>query len=384
MSGVWWVKDEELNAEQKGVINLHPDKSYLVIGPPGSGKTNLLLLRAKYLILAKKPNLVILSFTRSLGGFMSTGAFGYKVPPDRIRTSISWLMGLLYENGVKVDTDGLEFREARRKLIEEAQDVVQKRKLKNLYHSILLDEAQDYVKEELDLCRRLARTVFAVADSRQRIYSKSDHTDYLASVVDKSVTLKYHYRNGQEICKLADAIGAGYEDYLPMLPTANYDENARPSKVEPWPLASLEEQITKALEQLALQMKAYPGEMLAIVTPLVDSLEKVWQAVKTSPLKAHSFCLSGPDQDNFDTKKQICVCTLHAAKGLEFRAVHIVGADQIKRFPNQRNLAYMAVTRAKTSLSIYYSGSLPSFLDGAIEGIQPPSKLPQVKDVFGV
>lgn len=77
MNETWWVKPEQLDAEQKEVISLPLGQSYLIVGPPGSGKTNLLLLRASYLIRAGCPNVQIVVFTRSLERFIVDGAAKY-------------------------------------------------------------------------------------------------------------------------------------------------------------------------------------------------------------------------------------------------------------------------------------------------------------------
>jgi predicted AAA+ superfamily ATPase len=49
MESSWWKDISQLDEEQKKVISLDDDADHLVIGPPGCGKTNLLLLRASYL-----------------------------------------------------------------------------------------------------------------------------------------------------------------------------------------------------------------------------------------------------------------------------------------------------------------------------------------------
>ena len=45
----WWFDISDLDEDQTDVIELPPDGNYLILGPPGSGKTNLLLIRAEYL-----------------------------------------------------------------------------------------------------------------------------------------------------------------------------------------------------------------------------------------------------------------------------------------------------------------------------------------------
>ena len=47
----WWREQGELDEDQSKVIGLQEEGSFLVVGPPGSGKTNLLLLRANYLTI---------------------------------------------------------------------------------------------------------------------------------------------------------------------------------------------------------------------------------------------------------------------------------------------------------------------------------------------
>jgi superfamily I DNA and RNA helicase len=47
---------------------------HLVKGPPGSGKTNLLLLRGKQLIGSNVPDVIVVVHTRTLQEFIRSGA----------------------------------------------------------------------------------------------------------------------------------------------------------------------------------------------------------------------------------------------------------------------------------------------------------------------
>jgi superfamily I DNA and RNA helicase len=57
MNETWWLGEDQLDDDQKKIIALKLKGSHVITGPPGSGKTNLLLLRAKY--IACCPSIVV-------------------------------------------------------------------------------------------------------------------------------------------------------------------------------------------------------------------------------------------------------------------------------------------------------------------------------------
>lgn len=378
----WWVSEQELNDEQKVVVSLPPEGSHAVVGPPGSGKTNLLLLRANYIALAGHPNIQVVVFTRTLREFMATGAAQYAFPFGKVVTCRRWQDQLLYEYGIATDPPE-SFEEQRRYFLAKIQDLIEEKKLEHIYDAILLDEAQDYFPEEIEIFRTLARVLFIVADSRQKIYPGEDSLSAVRSAVDKIHRLRFHYRNGLAVCRLADALAKDSRDYEPLEGTCNYDEEARPSSVKSSSCGGPDDEADRIIEELSVQLKAYPGEFLGVATPRVQELEHIWQRIESSPLAGQAALLRRGQNTSIDASKPICVSTFHASKGLEYRALHLAGCEFLRRFRLQRNMAFTAVTRAKTSLSIYFSGELPGFFEGALEKQGPLPDLPKLKDVFG-
>ncbi len=67
----------------------------------------------------------------------------------------------------------------------------------------------------------------------------------------------------------------------------------------------------------------------------------------------------------------MCITTVQSCKGLEFRALHWLFADDTPYLTRQK--AYTVVTRAKTSLNVYRHGQLSALLAGAFP--PPPQRL---------
>jgi superfamily I DNA/RNA helicase len=382
MKDAWWVNAKELNGEQRDVITLPPDGSYLVTGPPGCGKTNLLVLRANYLTMRAHANILILVFTRTLQEFIRTGAQQYAFPNSSVVTSSSWERNLLREYGHDPDVQG-GFAQQRMELLARMKEMVDIKKLGHIYDAIFLDEAQDYLADEIELFRRLTPRLFAVADSRQRIYDVDDPIETLKRLTDKYCPLKYHYRCGRKICLAADSLRRGDYTYDPLEETFQYDEAKRPSTVESNKCSSLDEVAGLVLDRLKVQLQAYPEELLGVVAPRRDDAEYIGQRLLASEIGALCIVQNDTDYISFGENTSVCVCSLHAAKGLEFRTVHLVGAEGFPSFRDrQKRMSYTAITRAKTSLNLYSVDPLPGYLAQAVYDANPQPDPPDLDAVF--
>ena len=86
---LWWVQKDQLDADQMALIEQLPLRdSVLILGPPGCGKTNVLLRRAQFVRGQNMPNVLVLTFTRSLTEFVRTGcmdAQGREIFPRGLR-----------------------------------------------------------------------------------------------------------------------------------------------------------------------------------------------------------------------------------------------------------------------------------------------------------
>lgn len=384
MNETWWVKPNQLDEKQKAVIDLPLDESHIILGPPGSGKTNLLLLRGSQLVRSGKPNVLVLVFTRTLREFVATGGDNYAFSVDNIKTLNRWHFEFLRDHGITPETDS-DFTKERQKRLEQIQEVVARLQLSCLYDAIILDEAQDYLPEEVEVFLELGQVVFAAADSRQHIYSvKGGERLDLERLFENTYQLKHHYRNGQKICVVADELAKGWGGFDPLMPTCNYDEKRFPSSVAVQACPDLDAQVAQTITNLERQMKAYPDEYLGVLCPNRVTLKAVSKSLLNSRIGHRAVLQSGEEgYVAFEPEKPVCICTAHGAKGLEFRAAHILDTESMKKSPLNRNIAYMAVTRAKTSLTICHSKPLPAYLDSALTVIRGPVKQAGLEELFG-
>lgn len=379
MNNEWWVDIAKLDQDQEGILNLSLDEDHLVLGPPGSGKTNLLLLRANY-VSQVTPNILVVVFGRTLREFLVRGADQYKFDAERLKTSARCFYDILRDYGRDAPSDDLSFEEVRKELVERVRALRADLDAPP-FDAVFLDEAQDFLPDEIAVFKNLATRFFAVADSRQQLYRGGSCIEHLK---DSSTlhNLRFHYRNGVSICRLADSIGKGMPSYDQTLPTCRYPEDKIPSSFS-WIETDFDDQIKSIVATVGIQIKAFPNEMLAIICPKNSDVDRMHDALMSTPIANLIVKQSSAEgYSAFDPQMPVCLTTLHGCKGLEFRAVHGAMLESLRRFPLQRNLIFTLATRAKTTLTLY-GDPIPPFVKSAILSIEPPEHLPPISRAFG-
>jgi hypothetical protein len=234
--------------------------------------------------------------------------------------------------------------------------------------------------EEIELFRTLANELYASADPRQKIYAGPDSLPVLEKSVDEIHPLRYHYRLGHEICRVADSIFVGAQDE-PLYNTAQYKEKLRPSSADLIRCNNEEEQGAQIIDKLKVQLDAYPEELLGVMCPYAAQRDRIYDLISKSELG--DLAVNQSDDPTFEVDKPIYVSTLHSSKGLEYRANHLAFAESIRGWDYELNMTYTAVTRTKTALNVYALGQAPPYLVQAINSLKPAPTPPSVNDLFG-
>lgn len=381
MSDSWWKDEEDLVPDQAKLLDIDEDRNLLIKGPPGSGKTNLLLLRANQLYLGDYPNLHIVVFGSLLKQFIQLGGKQYDFPPEKIVTQAKLFNDILRAEGEGVDDDELEHDAARAERAKRLQRLVDEGRVGVQFEALLLDEAQDYTPQEIKLMSTLTEVLIATADARQQIYRVVDCSDELAACTDEIYPLTFHFRNGMAICRVADGIMKGAPGYVPLQKHMNYKEADYPSTFVPKGGLTLDEQIAAMATQIKDQRFAYPDDLVGVLCPRNEELDAIYVGLVHAGFESS---ITRANSKGFDPSKPIWLSTLTAAKGLEFRALHIAGLDYLYRTGGvQKRLIYTGITRAKTALTMYWHRSIPGYLESAIQGAAPPKGPVTKKQIFG-
>lgn len=369
MNRAWWRSLSELDAHQREFVDLPVEGKYLLVGPPGSGKTNLLLLRAQYFAGRGDKNVLFVTFTRELAGFIRTGiARRGVITRDQIRTYQSWGYRHVLEFGSRDDLPGsdADFDSTREQLLAAISRVRSSLPSRRLYDGIFVDEAQDLTVAELKVLLELSDRVCVSGDSNQGIYQK----DGLGIAEDLGLQvheLTAHFRIGPRVARVADRLIQPESGQLSLEASSNYDSSKfGESSAVMHVCADRDEQFNRMVDEIRVQLDAFPDEDIGILCGKRSSVAEVGARFERSDLSDRVSVHGQGDEVGFADGSPIHVLTIHSAKGTEFRAVHLYGAEELHSWPlNRRRLSYTAVTRAKTALRAYRTGNTNEALESA-------------------
>jgi hypothetical protein len=329
-------------------------------------------------------NVLVLTFTRSLVEFLKTGCSDDQereiFPSSCVTTLESWEKHLFRENRASLPKDMPEdFTERKNWLATNARALVENRRIPR-YDALFVDEAQDLTEEEVKLIEAWGEVRFFVGDDRQQIYGERGGLEAVHALVPEKNRrrLRFHYRLAPEVCRAAERImtpqGSG------ALSATEHYRGPRPGRVDVVGPLRREDQLSKLAERLRQQVRAYgdligAGDYLGVVVATKNDRETVFNYLGIQEeLKGKSQIVrarSSAEDDHVPTIRRdrpICILTVNGCKGLEFRAVHWLFLEELS-WCYQREHYYTVVTRAKTSLDLYYEYCLPQELAGAA----PPS-----------
>lgn len=369
MKKSWWRAKGDLDNERRLFVESGAVDKTALIGPPGSGKTNLLLLRAELLALRGEPDVLFVTYTKTLAKFIRTGVrLKGHISPNKIKTYHSWALGYIFDQtGEWLFPSGHDFNERDRAIcVERLRSVNDSLSSKKMYGAIFVDEAQDLTIEELQCLLCLSDRVCIAGDVNQSIYYKNG-----MRIVDEmglsAYELRKHFRIGHKIARIADRLIPPDNGKASIESTSNYDAKEQgDSSATFHRLVDRTHQFEEMLKLIRIQLVAFKDETIGIICGLRETCSDLRHRFDKTDLAA-LVCVHGVDVDpEFDESKLIHVITIYSSKGTEFKCVHMYGVEElVAPFLRRTNLSYTAVTRAKTALNVYCTGETTAKIESA-------------------
>lgn len=256
---------------------------------------------------------------------------------------------------------------------------------KRPFDHVVADECQDFGPAELTLLRSLVEPgdndLFLCSDAGQRIYKKPAAWSSVGiDVRGRSTRLSINYRTTEQIRKYADAM-------LPEVMDEGDGEQEKRSTVSVLmgvlPETRGFDRVSKEIESVSKWLKGlltegYAARDIAIFARTEGALrDRAAPALEKAGLTGHWL-----NEEQPPSNADASLGTMHRAKGLEFKAVAIMGcdndllplaygmkdlvddADREAYIEQERNLLYVACTRARERLLVTYTGKPSSWVKG--------------------
>lgn len=353
-----------LDSEQVLGVYAAENTNIYLDGPPGSGKTLVLIARAKDLA-RKHPdwNLDFVVFNKTLKNYIQRYFDGF----SNVRVSTFFEFQQTWSGGFRVG-------ESEASALRQFRHIEANGFLAQNSDAILVDEVQDFNEAWLRFLLSSVRPgrggVSIAGDSNQALYTTFDQKSLISDFEIQEIRLSKPYRSTKQIVEFVDALSARgtYDDSDKVIP-----EGPKPSLVyvpRHRDYVKMADAVASDIfEVMAANDKLKFSDIAILCTTQYvirgfsgkfrDALaERFGEEVPTTPIWPRAGFLLDTQENS------IKIVTVHGAKGLEFSHIAMIGLEEI---PDQAeeilesdgdfrgNYYLIGPTRAKDTLAIYYS-----------------------------
>lgn len=353
------IKVIEIQQEQIAK-NLNLDH-HLIRGVAGSGKTIILIARAKYIsILYPNWKILLLCYNKTLANNFRRLLKDYK--NIEINTFHGWCLKKLSSCGVKVD-EAIAYKDRYwdeilpADLMEaNSKGLIKEKK----YDAIIIDEGQDFsdlwYKTVLGFLNKNTNSLLIALDNSQMIYNRRVSWKNLGiNIVGRTKVLRTNYRNTRQILEYAYSIikdldqkneGVSEEasDYI--VPEKVLREGP-PVEIKEFEDIDREKEFLLSWVKDKTESNSENGGFILCFTH--KDADAVFEFLKSKDINI-KYANDGLNNPGF------YILTVHSSKGLESDNVFIYNAQNADFFKDgeSKRLMYIAMTRSKKNLCVCY------------------------------
>lgn len=356
----------------------------VIRGVAGSGKTVILTCRARYLAeIHKDWKILVLCYNTVLSTYLKEIISSNKLENLEIKHFHEWINNIFSD--LNLPTGLYEDIEITKNIKQISDDILNKL---DKYDAILLDEGQDLDKTWLEFIVKMLRNpehshLVLASDGAQNLYNRKYTLKSVGiKAVGRTIIMRENYRNTKEILDFSHKfIGSNIDKSLDaednnffIDPKSSFRNGPKPSLVKCTDYYDEIKTIIKQIKKLNSNgvnnrdicvLYFYKNQLGIIEKNMIDNNIPYYPISKNAG-KKKSF------KYNNDSVK---ICTIHSAKGLDFKYVFIVGIYKglSKRLNESKKLIYVGMTRARDELEITYS--IDSDITRKLEEINNDGKL---------
>ena len=327
----WLVPINNLTRDQKAAVRADDRRHQVIVGGPGSGKTQVLVHRADYLrhkrsVHADKYH--IFAYTNMLTDYIGSDLDLLNIPEDNVSTYDSWCYKIAskYIGKPAGSWDVYAIREL---VSDWARTTGTKLPL---YDFVLVDEGQDLPPETFDTLSRVARHVTVCADDKQRIYPQGSTLKQIL----ESLNIRRSGRNLLETYRCTEYIVSLSAQFIADEDERQRYKNQRRAMLKERQTPTLyraetpEDEITRLADALRDRMGI--DQQIAILLPTNQQIREVGQHLRGMGIETEAQTDRNVD---FETRFPK-VMTFHSAKGLTFDSVMMPALGYVPRQRDHR------------------------------------------------
>ena len=343
----WMIKESELDDAQIRVLTATLDKSCIVQGCAGSGKSVLALIKAQRIQKERGNNYKVIVFTKALCSYMNAGreALGLKN-----EFSYYWE----WEN--KENCASADY--------------------------IIVDEIQDFTEDEIKrFINSSKKNFFFFGDTAQSIYDGMENrkmvpVENIPSFISEKIRPKpfplyNNYRLPSPVAKIACQIGID----------TSYDDAVYKSSEKELPRIIQYENKDEQIDAIHRIIKNRNLNDVAILLPRNTDVKLVYEKLKEKGGNyeaRYKVDRNSADNLNFNSTTPKLL-TYHSAKGLQFETVFIPFLESADM--SQRKALYVAMTRTYRDLYMMYSGNLPQLFSELDRTLYTTTEVEEIEDL---
>lgn len=205
----WLVPRTELTDSQSRAVGLSSKQHRLVLGSPGSGKTIVLLHRARHLIDENQippERFRLFVFTNALKAYIRTALRDLELPDECVMTFDAWCSEY-YRNRVNrrlpwnTKSRNRDWVVIRQAVWENSRKLS---KSNRLYDFVMVDEGQDLDRRDFETLAAVSQHVTVFMDPKQKLYERDADESGVAKALGlrrRNLTLLDAYRCSPYIVK---------------------------------------------------------------------------------------------------------------------------------------------------------------------------------------